>query len=439
VLAVRTLNASINGRVVGLLTDNSGVWEFRYADEWMALETSFALSPNLPLQVDAHVDDASQRQVQWYFDNLLPEENQRTLLARDATIDRADAFALLEHYGAESAGSLTLLPPDKLLDADNGGSELLDNKQLEDRISKLSTLPLTHGANKRMSLAGAQHKLAVIYAQNKLYEPKGHSASTHILKPDHPSLSFAQSVINEWFVMQLAGSVGLTVPPVHRCYVPSALYIIERFDRITENETVNRLHSIDACQLLGMDAAYKYQQGSVQRLADIADACRSTALTRTRLFSWLVFNVLVGNTDAHLKNLSFMVNHEGIELAPIYDLLSTAVYETRAYDGNSWPTKTRLAWPLPDVEFVSEITTDVLFNTAKELGLNRATAQRLLNHQLDRIETNAHQLYEQMLSENESAKMTGQGERFMSEGRCIRSIIHNIVEPMVTQLRQNQK
>jgi len=434
---VRTLTASINGRIVGLLTENNGVWEFRYDVEWMAFDTSFALSPNLPLQVDAHIDDASQRQVQWYFDNLLPEENQRTLLARDATIDQADAFALLEHYGAESAGSLTLIPADKSLDPDNDGAELLDNEQLEKRISKLSTLPLTHGANKRMSLAGAQHKLAVIYAKHQLYEPKGHAASTHILKPDHPSISFAQSVINEWFVMQLAASVGLTVPPVHRTYVPSALYLIERFDRITEDDKVKRLHTIDACQLLGMDAAYKYQQGSVQRLSDIADACRSTALTRTRLFSWLVFNVLVGNTDAHLKNLSFMVNHEGIELAPLYDLLSTAVYETRAYDGNSWPTQTRLAWPLPGVEFVSDITADVLLTTAIELGLNRATAQRLMNHQLDRIGTNAHQLYEQMLLENDGTKISGQGERLMAESRCIRSIIHNIVEPMVKQLGQS--
>ena len=431
---MRTLNASINGRAVGSLTDNNGVWEFRYDNDWIAFDTSFALSPNLPLQVEAHIDDASQRQVQWYFDNLLPEENQRTLLARDAIIDQADAFALLEHYGAESAGSLTLLPPDTFQDPDNDGAEVLDDAQLDERINKLSSLPLTHGANKRMSLAGAQHKLAVIYAQNQLYEPRGHAASTHIIKPDHPSVDSAQSVINEWFVMQLAGRVGLTVPPVHRRYVPSALYIIERFDRITDNKLVKRLHSIDACQLLGMDATYKYQHGSVQRLSDIANACRSTALTRTRLFSWLVFNVLVGNTDAHLKNLSFMVSHEGIELAPMYDLFSTAVYETRAFDGKTWPTQTRMAWPLPDAEFVSDISVDVLLKTATDLGLKKVTAQRLLNHQLDKIMTAAQSLYEQMVSENERATMGGQGERITAESRCVRSIIHSIIEPMVKQL-----
>jgi len=151
-MAVRTLVASINGLAVGLLTDNRGRWEFSYDGAWLEFEKSFALSPYLPLQVDAHIDDASQRQVQWYFDNLLPEENQRTLLANDAVIDQADAFALLEHYGAESAGSLTLLPPNNSLNPDDDGAELLGDEQLEVRLANLSSLPLSHGANKRMSL-----------------------------------------------------------------------------------------------------------------------------------------------------------------------------------------------------------------------------------------------------------------------------------------------
>jgi len=243
-------------------------------------------------------------------------------------------------------------------------------------------------------------------------------------------------VINEWFVMQLAGRVGLNVPPVHRRYVPSSVFVIDRFDRIVLDKTVHRLHCIDACQLLGIDATFKYQQGSILRLAEIAERCRSTAQCRTRLFSWLVFNVLVGNTDAHLKNLSFMVNHEGIELSPLYDLLSTAVYETKAFDGNTWPTQTRMAWPLPDAAYISDITRDVLLNTSDQLGLNKATAKRLLNHQLERIVVLAHELSEQMLKENAELleSVEAQGVRMESENRCVRSIIYNIIEPMVRQL-----
>ncbi|WP_370635918.1 HipA domain-containing protein [Paralcaligenes sp. KSB-10] len=35
----------------------------------------------------------------------------------------------------------------------------------------------------------------------------------------------------------------------------------------------------------------------------------------------------VANSDAHLKNLSFLILKGGIELAPHYDLLSVACYE----------------------------------------------------------------------------------------------------------------
>ncbi|SFG25413.1 HipA N-terminal domain-containing protein [Neptunomonas qingdaonensis] len=53
------------------------------------------------------------RPVQWFFDNLLPEEGARELLASGAKIDKADAFGLLETFGAESAGAMTLLPPNE--------------------------------------------------------------------------------------------------------------------------------------------------------------------------------------------------------------------------------------------------------------------------------------------------------------------------------------
>src|SRR5690606_38972000 len=114
------------------------------------------------------------------------------------------------------------------------------------------------------------------------------------------------------------------------------IYLIQRFDRRKDEQGWIRLHSIDACQLLGLDRAYKYTAGSVDQLARLASMCLAPAIARTQLFNWLVFNVLVGNTDAHLKNLSFLVDHQGIRLAPFYDLISTAVYDTRAFDRDGW-------------------------------------------------------------------------------------------------------
>ena len=227
----RSLRALINQTEVGTLQEVDGLWRFRYTDTWLKDERRFALSPHLTLSPEALVDGASRRPVQWYFDNLLPEEGQRLLLAGDARLEAADAFGLLAWYGAESAGSITLLSPDAGLPTDEPLCPLPD-KALEERIRGLPKAPLTHAALKRMSLAGAQHKLAVVFQGGALFEPAGSTPSTHILKPDHPDDDYLHSVINEWFVTRLAKRVGLDVPEVHRRYVPSPVYLIDRFDRV---------------------------------------------------------------------------------------------------------------------------------------------------------------------------------------------------------------
>ena len=133
------------------------------------------------------------------------------------------------------------------------------------------------------------------------------------------------------------------MPDVHRRYVPSPVYLIDRFDRVLGTQGWQRRHVIDACQLLGLDRSFKYSQGSMESLAALANACRSPAVARSRFFGWLVFNVLIGNSDAHLKNLSSMASHEGVQLAPFYELLSVASYDTPAFDKQGWPAQTQLA------------------------------------------------------------------------------------------------
>lgn len=292
----RSLVASVNGETVGELQEVNGLWAFQYSPAWLASPTRYALSPKLPLQVQPLVDGASLRPVQWYFDNLLPEEGQRTLLATQAQQDAADAFGLLAYYGAESAGSLTLQPAGSAAPMPTGLRPLRD-ADLSARIRQMPKVPLTQGATKHMSLAGAQHKLAVVLDQGGLYEPSGPMPSTHILKPDHPDGDYPHSVVNEWFVMRLARKLGLEVPSVHRRYVPEPVYLIDRFDRVLQAGAWHRRHAIDACQLLGLDRSFKYAQGSMHSLAALADACRSPAMARTRLFNWLVFNALTGNSE----------------------------------------------------------------------------------------------------------------------------------------------
>lgn len=431
----RSLRASINQTLVGTLQEVAGLWSFQYAADWLNSPQCFALSPHIPLAEKSLLDGASVRPVQWYFDNLLPEENQRLLLAKDARLVATDAFGLLAWYGAESAGSVTLLPPDAAPQTAEPLRPLADDA-LAQRIRQLPTAPLTHAAIKRMSLAGAQHKLAVVLENNALFEPAGATPSTHILKPDHPDKDYPHSVINEWFVMRLAKRLGLDVPEVHRRYVPAPVYLIDRFDRFQDAQGWQRRHVIDACQLLGLDRSFKYSQGSMENLAALANACRSPAVARSRLFGWLVFNVLVGNSDAHLKNLSFLVSDEGVQLAPFYDLLSVATYDSRAYDQKGWPAETQLAWPIHDVQRFSEVSRRLLLEAGASLNLVRGTAERLLENLRRRTVSEAVALYAEVAAENAQlalsrpelqAKLTG-------ESRCLRAIVHTIIKEMARQI-----
>ena len=47
-----------------------------------------------------------------------------------------------------------------------------------------------------------------------------------------------------------------------------------------------------------------------------------------QMLSWVVFNLIVGNSDAHGKNISFFIDTTGISLAPFYDIVSI-VFEAR--------------------------------------------------------------------------------------------------------------
>jgi len=48
------------------------------------------------------------------------------------------------------------------------------------------------------------------------------------------------------------------------------------------------------------------------------------------LLNWVIFNHLIGNADAQVKNISLMLTPTRPMLAPFYDLMSTAIYPNLA-------------------------------------------------------------------------------------------------------------
>lgn len=435
----RQLQVRINDQVVGILRTQDDIWRFAYAQAWTANPQAFALAPGLPLSATEYVDGASLRPVQWYFDNLLPEENLRSVLAKEARIDEADAFGLLAYFGAESAGSLVLAAVDAPAAAT--GLSALPLSELDARIRNLPRATLTQNAPKRMSLAGAQHKMVLVYRDGELLEPLPGTPSTHILKPDSQSPDYPHSVINEYFSMRLAATVGLTVPAVHRLYAPEPAYIVERFDRRTAPDgSTQRLHIIDTCQLLAKSRAFKYEQATLDTLAQAVQQCTAKALARLQLYRWLLFNYLIGNADNHLKNISFHISHEGVQLAPAYDLLCTAVYDTRSFNDHPiWPM-TPLALSLEQATRFDHIHRANMLQAGAALGLAAATARRELDKMLQTLPARADQLlaeieasYPAYVAASPDPKQAAQYQA--GELRLLRAIRHVILQETLQRLQ----
>jgi len=447
---VRSLNVYVDRTLVGALSEDNNLWVFEYAAAWAALDRGFDLSPALPRATLRHADGGTQRPVQWFFDNLLPEELLRKAVAKEAGIkDHEDAFALLTYLGAESAGSLTLLPPDVAL-PDQFALSALPDQALSKRIRDLPKQTLTKDAPKRMSVAGAQHKMLVVIKGAELFEPVGATPSTYILKPDHPdSNTYPASVFNEFLTMRLARAARLAVPSVEMRYVPEPVYLIKRFDRAVDDKsarkldrlaapTVSRLHIIDACQLLNKDRTFKHSGATLDALARVVERTTNKLATRTGLFRWLVFNILVANDDCHLKNLSFFVRHDGIWLAPHYDLLCTGSYQTRAFaeDRATW-NRVPMAFPLPGARTFGEVNLESVLAAAKQLGLPEAVARRIVNEVTVRVERE----FADIVAEHEAVTRDPPANRApytAVEARLLRVIQHITLKDMLERLRLAQ-
>jgi serine/threonine-protein kinase HipA len=314
-----------NDRVGTLSLGPDRQFIFQYLDEWLAKPDRLPLSLSLPLRKAPFPDNAAHP----FFSNLLPESRVKELIAQRLGVSSRNDFSLLEALGGDCAGALSLLPAGQRPDS-AGGYAPLSHAELEEIIRQTPQRPLlSPGEGIRLSLAGAQDKLPIYLEDGTFFLPKGANPSSHILKPSIPG--FDNSVENEVFCMRLAQALGLPVPSVQIWNAPTPLFLIERYDRKRDPSGIlHRIHQEDVCQALGTGYDQKYESEGGPSLKDcfgvIDRSCREPVLDKRRLLQWTLFNTLIGNNDAHGKNVSLLIKKEGIRLAPFYDLLSTAVY-----------------------------------------------------------------------------------------------------------------
>ncbi len=311
-----------------LWLEENRTYHFRYDHEWLRAPHSIPLSVSLPLQDEPIAGDA----VRFFFANILPEGSVRDRVAAKLGLSTKNIFGLLRELGGDCAGAISLHPEGTLPPDRQAGYPNLSTRELKKIVAGLPRRPLLAGEEGlRLSLAGAQDKLPVRFDGKSISLPVGGAPSTHILKPCIPHLQ--HTVFNEAFCMTLAGASGLPVPDSIVFKLGSNhVLLVARYDRLVENEEIRRVHQEDFCQALGLSPEIKYETEGGPGLKNCADLLRRHSSSPARdlmlLLRWTFFNVLVGNADAHAKNLSLLYDQgKAPRLAPFYDLISTLMYQ----------------------------------------------------------------------------------------------------------------
>jgi serine/threonine-protein kinase HipA len=390
-----------DGRLVGALRVNvSGEMSFSYESAWLADSTAPALSASLPKQIGAF----GRRACSPFFGGLLPEEAQRELVAKLLGLSKGNTLGLLTALGGDVAGALTLWPEGQTppanfsLDAQSlamsGTAEMrsaadkLDDSRLVALLDALPTRPFMAGTNGlRLSLAGAQSKIPVVVSNGQIALPAPGQPTTHILKPPIPR--FQATTENEAFAMRLAAAMGLDVAPIDaRVVAGRSFLLVQRYDRVVDADgTTCRLHQEDFCQALGVESMRKYASEGGPHFKACFDLVRRVAqrpaVDVLKLLDAAIFNLLIGNADAHGKNFSLLYGPQGAALAPLYDLLSTVAYPELS---------PKLAMKMGKCATLEEMDTSAWRKFASDAGLAAPFVQRRVVELADKLIGCAHQI-----------------------------------------------
>lgn len=273
------MNVSFRDKRVGSLEpDGRGGFRFTYAEEWVHYGDRFPVSLSLPID-----ESVNQNSADAFFSNLLPEGPGRERFCRQLGISPDNRYEFLRAIGHDCAGALVI-----------------------------GDLPASQVAAE--------------------YQPVGIGELEALLR-DRPAIPvsndgryvrFSHGPFNEAFTGFLAHKLG---PEVVTSTPTGGYLLVERYDRRYEDGRLVRSHQEDAAQALGLHPYWKYQrEGSVglpQVIALIRRHSSRPLRDQRSLITWQLANLILGNADGHLKNISFLLNGEGMRLAPFYDMVCT--------------------------------------------------------------------------------------------------------------------
>lgn len=286
------------------------------------------ISCSLPL-------DARPQPALAFCKGLLAEGRALQQMAAQAGIAVNETFGLLARYGRDVAGALVIgeEPPDPArFEAIPYTAE-----SLAEEIDELPEHPLGTHDDSELSLAGLQDKLLLVELPNGDWARPVHGRpSTHILKVD--DLRFPGVIAAEAQCLKLAQAVNLTSIDARLVRIGGAeRLIVSRYDRTWNSDgTTRRVHQEDLCQALGIDpdanrGRAKYERGggpSLRQAAELLDLHSADPLAELdQLVRVVTFNCLIGNADAHGKNIALLhPSPAAVTLAPLYDTVPTLLW-----------------------------------------------------------------------------------------------------------------
>lgn len=351
----------------------TGLTTFEYAPAWRVGPISLSLPLDRPAEPGAA--DA-------FLDNLLPDRDDvRERWARDRHLPNTDPVTLLAAYGEDVAGALTLTSDPDLPTREPEQPITASEEDIASRIAALTHEatswhdPRTHP---RMSLAGAQGKFTLAHELGDWLWPNYNHPSTHVLKP--PAARHKDLDTFEHLGLELAHQIGLRASHSEvMSFLGQRTFVVERWDRapVDDERGVVRLHAEDLNQALGRRTDAKYQVSAVE----VARLLDQHGLAY-QFVHQLAFNAAFGNSDAHAKNYSLLLDGPKLVLAPLYD--TVPVFLWPQYDSS-------MAMPIGGARQPAELTEGAWRRFAEGAGLDGdrvcaaafAVTQAVADHYLD--------------------------------------------------------
>jgi serine/threonine-protein kinase HipA len=152
--------------------------------------------------------------------------------------------------------------------------------------------------------------------------------------------------------------------------------IVERFDRLPKG---GKRHFEEFTQLLGMKSPDKYDGDYADMARFIRAEPECAPADAERLFRRVITCLLLGNTDAHLKNFAMFHTPAGLRLTPQYDLVASAYYK-------QFQTVALVVGKARDMR-IGDLGGKHIVGLAEDFGLNPATLEIALKDLGGRLES----------------------------------------------------